>query len=227
MKLKSVYAGFLPFKKVVYGIGILIFFGCASPIPVSYFPTLQIRMQATRHWDFLADDVANQIKQTLEGAGFDSQQRVHVELEETTPFGKTFSELLITHLVQKGVKVSRERNESAIFVENSVQVIRHRSQRFVIDMWGNNSAYSALSDDIFVLRGNDDKTSGTTTFTSESVEKGLPHTEVVITSTIVKNNDYIMRNSEIYYVNDPDFWHYQNVEPKMPENTVREFPVKG
>ena len=206
----------------------ILILGCASPIPILYFPDTQHRMQAVRHWDLLAKDVAEQIKLTLDNARIISEQRIYVVPNDTTPFGKTFRELLITQLVKVGLPVCHEKRDSALMVENSVQVIRHRAQRMVDDMWGSNSIYTVLSDDILVLRGNDETTVGPTQFTVENVANGLPHTEVVITSTIINNNDYVLRRSDIYYINDPDFWHYQNLPPYDPAGKdIKEFPIKG
>jgi len=36
------------------------------------------------------------------------------------------------------------------------------------------------------------------------------HYEVIISTSMVTDEKYLFRTSDIYYINDPDFWHYQN-----------------
>jgi len=40
------------------------------------------------------------------------------------------------------------------------------------------------------------------------------HYEIIITTSIVKKQKYLFRSSDIYYINDKDFWHYLNRLPQ-------------
>jgi hypothetical protein len=44
------------------------------------------------------------------------------------------------------------------------------------------------------------------------------HYEVIITTSIINDNLYLMRKSDIYYINDTDFWQYQ---PSVPAQEIQ------
>ena len=46
-----------------------------------------------------------------------------------------------------------------------------------------------------------------------STEVTNGHYEVIVTTSMVNNNLYLMRKSDIYYINDVDFWQYQPTRP--------------
>ena len=45
----------------------------------------------------------------------------------------------------------------------------------------------------------------------------LPRMEVLITSSLVFEEHFLMRDSSIYYINDSEWWHYrQHALPSQP-----------
>ncbi len=217
-------------------------FGCytQNPKPATYRYSTQQKMQAAYHWDVLAEDVAVQIAETLEKWGYLNQPvyvrpacgaptRVCVPHYET-PFGEGFHDLLLTQLVNYGLKVS-VKPDGALIVTNKVQLVYHRSDRIArTSRPGLISAVSALAGTwAMVIRdaqlhgGSIAETAawagaGLTggilyDVTSGMFTKGMPHSEVLITTSIKDYDRYLMRKTDIYYINDADYWHYKSPPP--------------
>ena len=191
------------------------------PQPASYAFTEQQKMQAAHHWDVLASDVANQINNQLVISDY-VDKSVFVkstcgtdanpcERGETTQFNEGFRDLLITRLVNFGVPTSIDKKISDIEVNYKVQVIYHASNRYTVAP----GMVTALTAAVAVFRN------APTTIQALAVAAGLDfanaaaplngHYEVIITTSMVTDEKYLFRTSDIYYINDPDFWHYQNV----------------
>ncbi|MCF8128274.1 MAG: hypothetical protein K9N10_07145 [Deltaproteobacteria bacterium] len=43
---------------------------------------------------------------------------------------------------------------------------------------------------------------------SDAGKDGLPEKEVMVTLSLMYKGSYMMRNSSIYYIDDPEWWHY-------------------
>ena len=90
--------------------------GCA-PLPTAphgatlegaHAPTEQQAVNAVRQWDVLAADVAAHVADRLRAwpAG---QHPIHVEMApQASDFQRGFRELLVTHLVERGIAVTTE-----------------------------------------------------------------------------------------------------------------------
>lgn len=212
-----------------------------TPKPATYDFSEQKKMQSAGHWDILAEDVAGQIRIMLEDRGYVTQP-VYVqppcgaplgpcEVHFETPFGEGFYDLLLTHLVNQGLKVSAEEYGSLI-VTNKLQVIWHNEDRRTralkpgmltkiaalasgwawvirdaVDHVGwDGGASAAVAGAAVTAAGIYDIASGT-------FAKGVPHSEVIITTSIRDFDRYLMRKSDIYYINDADYWHYKMAPP--------------
>ncbi|MCK5070752.1 MAG: hypothetical protein KAR01_09420 [Desulfocapsa sp.] len=190
------------------------------PQPASYAYTEQQKMQAAHHWDVLASDVANRINNQLVISDY-TDKSVFVkatcgddanpcERGQTSQFNEGFRDLLITRLVNFGVPTSFENKVSDIEVNYKVQVIYHASNRQSLAP----GTLTILTAAISVFRH------APTTIQMLALAAGLDiansaapvagHYEVIITTSMVSDEKYLFRTSDIYYINDPDFWHYQN-----------------
>jgi hypothetical protein len=190
------------------------------PQPASYAFSEQQKMQAAHHWDVLANDVANQINNSLiindyvdklvYVKGTCGNDAVPCEQGQTTQFNEGFRDLLITRLVNYGVPTSNEKNPTDIVVDYKVQVIYHASNRYSIPP----GMLTALTAAITVLRGAPDSIKALAIAAgidiANSTAPMIGHYEVIITTSMVSDKKYLFRTSDIYYINDPDFWHYQN-----------------
>ncbi len=198
--------------------------GCARiPQPSTFMFSDQQKMQAAHHWEVLANNVADQINHELIRQGY-LETPVFVRHTcnrpdpcapgATTPFDEGFNDLLISQLVNFGIPTQAKPGNGALTVEYKVQVVHHQSGR-IRRLWP--GVLTALTSSVIVLQdapweaialaaaATGDLTGGTLTVDG--------HYEVIISASIVHDNLYLMRKSSIYYVNDPDFWHYQPSTP--------------
>lgn len=203
---------------------ILFFFvfmaGCTRiPQPAPYAYSEQQKMQASHHWDVLANDVANRINNQLIQSDYIDKavfvkstcgsDAVPCERGQTTQFNEAFRDLLITQLVHFGVPTSIEKQVADIKVDYKVQVVYHAANRSTLPP----GALTALSTAILVIRN------APLEIQSLALAAGLDvmgaagprngHYEVIITTSMVADGKYLFRASDIYYINDPDFWHYR------------------
>ncbi len=196
--------------------------GCTRiPQPVTYDYSEQQKMQAAHHWDVLANDVANQINNTLHQNNYASApifvrttcgtENTPCEPGETTQFNEGFRDLLITQLVRFGVPTSADEDPKSIIVNYKVQVVYHRDKRTAARPPG---ILTALTTAVSVLRWSsfDVQAVAAAGFldVASSATNDAGQYEIIITTSMISGNKYLFRSSDIYYINDLDFWHYQN-----------------
>ena len=199
----------------------IVMAGCTRiPQPAPYAYTEQQKMQASHHWDVLASDVANQINNQLIQSDYIDKavfvkntcgsDAVPCERGQTTQFNEAFRDLLITRLVHFGVPTSIEKQVADIKVDYKVQVVYHAADRPTVAP----GSLTALSTAILVFRNASINVqalamaAGLDIISAASPRNG--HHEVIITTSMVADGKYLFRNSDIYYINDPDFWHYRD-----------------
>ena len=153
---------------------------------------------------------------------------------EEAPFGEGFYDLMLTHLVNKNINVAIQR-EKALLVKTKAQVVYHREKRLTRHFRpGLISGVATLAAGLaWVIR--DARVYGgwkdeglawtaaaltgavlwdtTTGMSTKEGPSGVPHSEVIITTSIRDYNAYLMRKTDIYYINDADYWHYQTPPP--------------
>ncbi len=216
---------------------ILLFSGCSRlPEPVGYDYSVQQKMQAAYHWEVLANDVANQINRELIRGGFITtpvfvketcgSDTEPCQADATPTFNESFRDLLITRLVDLGVPTATEHDENSLTINYKTQLVRHAANRIRTAKPGN---ITALTTGIMVLRNAPRALlsiglAGAVDLANASfVHAG--HYEVIVTTSIVNHKEYIFRQSDIYYINDQDLWHYakDNSSASNLEMTKRYF----
>ena len=211
---------------------VLCLAGCVRvPQPQGYPYSDQKKMQAAHHWNVLANDVANKINNELVRRNYfnaslyvkhSCNKPEACKQSETFPFDEGFNDLLTTQLVNFGVNTQVVPEGSTLTVDYKVQVVYHQSDR---SQWPQPGLLTALTTGVMVFRDAPweiiaiasaaaiDTVSATTTVNG--------HYEVIITTSIIDGNKYVMRSSDIYYINDADFWQYQQSSP------ATEVPLTG
>ncbi len=209
--------------------------GCMTqtPVPVTYQYSTQQKMQAAHHWDILAQDVAKQTQQTLTHAGRQGEP-VYVDFINS-PYGVGFHDFLKTRLVNSGLKILAEKREASLMVRYKAQLLYHVEDRQTRLPPGFLSASAtALAGSVWVLReAFEYGTSGVQAAAVTGVvigaaaigdalsgrfTKGLPHSEVILTTSLIDGDIYLMRKTDIYYINDVDFHHYL---PPLPATQLK------
>lgn len=213
-----------------FAASILVFVllcGCTSriPEPISYPYSQQKKMQASSHWQVLAADLANRINKQLiitdniNKAVFVKEtcgdEAIPCQPHETSSFNEAFRDLLITNLFGYGVPTNNRPDEKAITIDYKVQIVYNNSNRIRTlqpgILTGLSAAvmvlYNAPSELIILASGMAADIANTSL-----VQGG--HYEVIITTSMVLKDRYLYRASDIYYINDEDFFHYQENMPQ-------------
>lgn len=104
---------------------------CArQPVPTatSYAASNQQKMQATHHWDVLAENMATGISSKL--SAIPGNRPVYIApTNQNTDFGRALHNLLTSHLVQKGVAVTTAENgDAACVAPCKPLLLKHESQ---------------------------------------------------------------------------------------------------
>lgn len=188
-------------------------------------------MQASQHWQVLALDLANRINNQLILSD-NINKNVFVQEtcgDESTPcepltvpaFNEAFRDLLITNLVDYGVPTNNKQLEDTIDILYKVQVVRHNADRIRTIQPG---LLTALSAAIVVLRNAPSELAILATGIGADVANTSMavngHYEVIITTSMVQDDKYLFRASDIYYINDRDFWQYSQHMPKSSTLTL-------
>ena len=186
--------------------------GCSQvPKPTAHLISYQKKMQAAQHWQVLAADVACQVAEEYASV---ASPGVYVEPGKGV-FGDAFTQLLNTELVNAGIPItSNPRN--AVILSFDVQLVRHRADwphrrdRTQLGFWtvvgtGIRVARNVTENMIIPAGVALDLWSGTWTT--------LPEHEVLITTSMEKDGNFVMRRSDLYYVNDVDSGHYAQRTP--------------
>lgn len=206
---------------------LLLIGGCSSriPEPIAYPYSQQQKMQASHHWQVLAGDLANRINNELivtdnmsknvsvkETCG---NEATPCDPTETSTFSEAFRDLLITDLVALGIPTKQQKDDETLEILYKVQIVRHNTDRTRTLQPG---VLTGLSAAIVVLR---DAPSSLVTLAigaaSDVANSNMTvsgHYEIIITTSMVSSGKYLFRASDIYYINDKDFWHYQDHPPQ-------------
>lgn len=196
--------------------------GCARiPEPTGYQYSTQPKMQAAHHWVVLASDVANRINNQLVTNDY-AQTSLFVKAtcgdedspcapQETSAFNEAFRDLLITELVRFGVPVRQQPDEGTITVHYKVQMVYHNARRVRTIQPG---LLTGLAAGIMVLRNAPVElqaiaAGGVLDYLNMAAVHHSAH-EIIITTSMIARNQYLFRTSDLYYINDKDFSHYQD-----------------
>jgi hypothetical protein len=211
---------FMPIRLAILVLLCLIPACGRIPEPINHEYSQQKKMQAVEHWELLARDVASRlnhelviydylstpvfVKETCGDEGAPCRQN------QTSSFNEAFRDLLITQLVQYGVQTRNQPANDALELNYKVQIVHHRDNRIRSHYPGTVTALTAA---VLVLRDAPFELAALAAAGAADVANSAytrhGHYEILITTSIVNANKYVFRTSDIYYINDKDFWHYQ------------------
>jgi hypothetical protein len=208
-------------RLVTLGASIALLTACASsPIPVSEnFPlTVQPKVRSAGHWNLLSKDVIKQTLETLSSVGTTSPLYVALP-PKASEFDVAFREFLITELV-KARRVVSQTPDNAIEVSYKTQLVRHQSPRphFVPGQ------FTMLAGGLYALYGLrgeflDVKLAAGLGLTAAadavaSMNSGGPtSTELILTTTVATGGRYLVRKTDLYYVEEADASLFASILP--------------
>lgn len=186
--------------------------GCATPYSeaplATNFPTTkQPKVQAASHWNAIANDVASQIASKL------AERRPLYVVQPTTKtaFDRAFANQLVSALMAGGQTVLKTPT-GALVVEIDTQVVGFSPDR---PQYRHAGTASAITTGVWALHVGE-ATAGAalasaviaadayTWFRSEFASGATPQTEIIVTTSVSDNNQYLSRSTSIYYVADSD-----------------------
>ncbi|BHH83253.1 hypothetical protein [Desulforhopalus sp. 52FAK] len=189
-------------------------------------------MQASEHWEVLAKDLSNRINNQLILTD-NIETSVYVkptcgdetnpcQENETSTFNEAFRDLLITSLYNFGIPTESRPTPESIKVLYKVQVVRHNANRYRSLQPG---LLTSLSAAILVLRNAPSElillASGVAADVANTSYTTNGHYEVIITTSMIENQKYLFRASDIYYINDTDFYQYQQNHSETTAITLK------
>jgi len=199
-----------------------------TPVPKLFPLTTQQKMQAVHHWNLMAKDIAAQVKEALATRYPGRVRAIYVSPSGITPFEKVFHALLITRLFEAGLSISNDAGDNLI-LSFDIELIRHPKRVFGVDP----QTYHLLGPGLMVKNGASNRLGSGDDMTNYRVDRTArlhpqakaaafapPLNEIVITSSLTQNGSYILRDSSIYYVDDPEWWQYvQKADVAYPPMT--------
>lgn len=207
------------YMKIISGIAVIgTLAGCTTatidvPRANNYPLSSQQKVRAVHHWDVLATDVAARIAEKMQGR-ISPDQSIYVVPASDAAFDKSFRNLLITRLVDKGVAVAVR--PGALRVNIETQVIKHNSGT------GNSIQYplTTLAAGIAVARDLTFKHSATAysliglgaaaaidsarLAINGTASGGPTRTEVLVSTSLENSSQYLARTSDLYYIERED-----------------------
>ncbi len=190
--------------------------GCTPAMPrAEYFPPSKQKIAAAaQHWGMIAADVVQQTRLALERQGFPKNRPVYVAAGKDTEFDRAFRNYLITGLVNAGVTVA-PMPEGSVEVGYETQVISHAAP-FDPSRFGYQPGMAMAGvSGFWILRNAVEKWSAgsaaVATVAAAAAYDGYKFSnpeqtgvELLLTTSIVQNQRYVMRSTDAYYVERGD-----------------------
>ncbi|MBV8621266.1 MAG: hypothetical protein JOY84_20570 [Curvibacter sp.] len=211
-------------------LGMALVSACTSmdvPRADNYPTTSQKKPRSVHHWDVLADDVAARIAQKIHSYPM-ALPAVYLEQAPAGSFNQGFRELLLTRLVDHQVIVSRQ--PGPLVVRFDTLLVQHGSEV------GNGNpapvtslaAGVAVSRDLFSYLHSTTSAVGSVLSLAALTDLGRialdgqaaggpTRTEVLVTTSLVREETYLARTADVYYI-DPDDRDLYAPKPPVPAN---------
>lgn len=172
--------------------------GCANQVPVAenFSLSTQKKLRAPHHWDVIAEDIVAQTHQAVQTKEQLQGRPLFVQgPNQSTPFNHAFRNFMITNLVDRGIQVT-DQPAGAIVVDYATQIVRHRIDR----------KYSPLLSGVIVARNIQQHSGHSADLGSTWTEltDGPTDSELIVTTSIVEDGLYVLRTSDVYYVDGVD-----------------------
>lgn len=181
----------------------------AAPMPenVVLDHNYQKQVQASSHWQVVAEDMATQLLKTIQDKKLNGRPFYIYAQTKPTTFTRAFNDFLITTLVNKGVRVSNEKAGSRVF-NYKIQLVEYNTVRST--MVSENFKFTALGAGLVVVRNLGDwlGVDGAVLATGAALDTMdmniAPNLEMIITTSVMDGPIFLSRTTDIYYANQRD-----------------------
>ena len=215
--------------------------GCTQlktiPATAHYEQTDQHLIQASKHWELVADHVSKQIMVSLGNSGLaPSRPVIYIAPAENSVFGKAFHGFLLSHLVAQGMQITTNDTDYTITIDYETQVVHHGTRGIQLLP----GTLTALGLGAWAVRGLIDASTtvavagtaagviaaDTALLKYDHSLKPQPNTEIILDVYAIAGEQYIAHNSNIYYINDPDKDHYiESTSTEVSGYSLKQFKV--
>jgi len=193
--------------------------GCATSIPQAenFEQSKQKKMMSAQHWNALAKDAVERTRWILSEKGFSYDTPIYITENHTTVFDHAFRKYMIANFVEAGNLVSTKKTD-AIEINYDTQVIKHADAFDPKVLGYKPGAGSALVSGLWVLR---DVLTGASSqvFSSlalagaydgyKAYNPGETGVELMLTTSIVYEDIYVMHNTDAYYIENGEAWLFE------------------
>jgi len=183
---------------------VLALTGCAVEAPVpygaNYAQPTQMKVRAAGHWDLMASDVVAETMATLERNGLNAKTPLYVALpQNASAFDAVFHDLVVTKLVQHGASVYNTPGQQ-LELNYDAKIVHHNLQH--VDGYG----YSREGFNGFGA------TIGDADYQPVTAAGAPAYSEVLLTSTVLRQGQYVARKSNVYYVDNASVGQFAKTE---------------
>ncbi len=204
----------------------LLLSACATNIPQAekFSPSKQKKVMAAQHWGLIASDAVAQTRLALAKQANIKNLPLYVADNTTTDFSRAFRKYMIAGLIDAGFVVSAKK-EGAVEVGYEAQVIRHASSQDPQALGYKPGMATAGVAGFWVLR-NALMTWSTTSAgiatvaasgaydTYKAINPGETGVELLISTSIVHDDRYVMLNADAYYIEKEEAWLFEGCKGK-------------
>ncbi len=187
-------------------------------------------LESASHWQLLAVDTADSLVGCLDGKTFLSRvsgeqepychrdvsglagKPLYLELTDSAvPFSAAFHELLTTELVRRGRLVTLNQEDSLV-VRYRVQFVKRRGKVPLNSVPGD---YALLGAGVWVLRhsGISELLALGTLADIHAAANEFGGSQVIITTSLMDGDSFVMRRTGAYFIHDVDVGHYLGNAP--------------
>ena len=195
----------------------LFFWGCSEvPKPILHDFTTQKKIQASSHWNVLAEDIGADVLNVIRQENT-STPSIAFSPNNNSPFCRAFRSFLGTYFVNSGIDI-KENNNADYQLNWAVQVIKHEGERSSSGSFpGKNTLVAMLGSGVYKIVDSGSVGAGVIggAVVLDLIQEvyninriDLPKNEILINISLVESNKYKYRSSNVYYLNDLDIKHY-------------------
>lgn len=190
-----------------------------APMNYQFDTKPQHQLNGSQHWSIIAKDIVKQIKTTTERYEL-SGRPIYFNLQSAdSQFTNAFKEFLVEHSIKSGINVSNKANNSMV-LNYKIQTVKfnpyrsmYHSKRFNLTRLAAGVIVARDIMDLLSAGSGADTLVAAGAFDS-IIDQFAPQLEVIVSTSILNNNLYIHKTSDIYYAERLDLNLYKNIDNK-------------
>lgn len=208
-------------------VAILSLAGCATNIPqAENFPHTekQKKIMAVQHWGMIAIDAAEHARFVFSSQSIPKNKPIFVTDNDKTDFSRAFRKYMINGLISDGFIVSTKK-EGAIELSYDAQVIRHEGAFDPLAFGYKPGTATGTVAGFWVLRDALNSLSVSTALKGslalagaydgyKAINPGETPVELLISTSIIEQNRYLMLNADAYYIEKGEAWLFEECKAK-------------